>query len=70
MEICRRGATSFSALPLRLAADLGIVVLLLAFVYALLIVIRALAFGNPVAGYPSLMTAVLFFGGVQFLVLA
>ena len=63
------GITSFSALPLRLASYLGVVVSLLAFAYALVIVFRALAFGNPVAGYPSLMTAVLFFGGVQLLAL-
>ena len=32
-------------------------------------VVRTLLFGNPVAGYPSLMTVVLFLGGVQLVTL-
>ncbi len=63
------GITSHTLLPLRLASYLGLVVAALAIVYIVEIVIRTLLFGNPVAGYPSLMAAVLFFGGVQLLTL-
>jgi polyisoprenyl-phosphate glycosyltransferase len=37
----------------------------LAFLYALLVLYRTLAYGEPVAGYPSLMVVVLFLGGAQ-----
>jgi polyisoprenyl-phosphate glycosyltransferase len=59
------GITSFTTVPLRLATYLGIVVATLAFVYGLLVIYRTLVYGNPVAGYPSLLVVMLFLGGVQ-----
>ncbi len=59
------GITSHSIAPLRLATFLGIAVAFVAFVYAAWIVYKTLWFGDPVAGYPSLMTAILMLGGVQ-----
>lgn len=59
------GFTSFTAAPLRIASVLGLAIATLSFVYALYIVYKTLRYGDPVAGYPSLMTAVLFLGGVQ-----
>lgn len=63
------GVTSHTTAPLRLASYLGMVVALFAFVYALFMVYDKLAHGNPVAGYPSLMVAILFLGGVQLITL-
>ncbi len=59
------GITSFTIAPLRLATYFGLVVGFLSFAYALAIIYKTLAYGEPVAGYPSLMTVVLFLGGVQ-----
>lgn len=61
------GITSFSVVPLRMASMLGLTVSAFAFVYMVIIVIKALIWGDPVAGYPSLMTVILFLGGAELL---
>lgn len=63
------GITSFTIAPLKGATYLGICIALGAFVYAGVIVYRTLIYGNPVAGYPSVMVVVLFLGGVQLVTL-
>jgi glycosyltransferase involved in cell wall biosynthesis len=63
------GITSFTVMPLKVATYLGIFVSILAAIYACQLVARTLLFGNPVAGYPSLMAVVLVLGGVQLLTL-
>lgn len=59
------GITSFSYIPLQFATYFGLTVALFAFIYALFIVVRTLLFGRDVPGYPSLITVILFLGGVQ-----
>jgi len=63
------GITSFSTAPLRAATYLGLIVAVLSFVYAVIVIARALAHGDPVAGWPSMMTVVLFLGGTQLIAL-
>lgn len=63
------GITSFTTLPLRIATFLGLLVSFAAFVYLVIIVVKSVAFGSDVAGYPSLMAVMLFLGGVQLLCL-
>ena len=63
------GITSFTTAPLRAATYFGLLVAMSAFLYAIVIVYKTLAFGETVAGYPSLMTVVLFLGGVQLVAL-
>ncbi len=63
------GITSFTVMPLKIATYLGLIVALLAVIYAVQVVVRTLVLGNPVPGYPSLMTVVLFLGGVQLVTL-
>ncbi|HKC02302.1 MAG TPA: glycosyltransferase family 2 protein [Sphingomicrobium sp.] len=59
------GITSASTVPLRVWSYLGGGVALLAIGYAVVVVVRTLAFGVQVPGYASLMVAVLFLGGLQ-----
>ena len=61
------GITSFSTFPLKLSTYFGLLVTLLAFLRGGWILIRTLIFGIDVPGYASLMTAILFFGGVQLI---
>ncbi|MCK3825477.1 glycosyltransferase family 2 protein [Pseudomonas sp. W2Aug9] len=61
------GITSFSTLPLRLWSYIGGAISLLALVYAGFLIVDKVLFGNDVPGYPSLMTAILFLGGVQLI---
>lgn len=63
------GIVGFSTAPLALASVLGAVISLIALVSAVVIVIRALCFGDPVAGWPSMMTVILLLGGINLLVL-
>ncbi len=63
------GITSFTTAPLRVATYLGVLTALLAFAFAIYIVGKALMFGDPVAGWPTMMTVILFLGGVQLVAL-
>ena len=59
------GITSFSCMPLKVATYIGLGSSCGALGYGLYIVLRTLMLGNPVPGYPSLLAAVMFLGGLQ-----
>jgi glycosyltransferase involved in cell wall biosynthesis len=61
------GITSFSSAPLRVWTSLGGTISLLAFAYALWIVVKTLVYGTDLPGYPSLFAAILFIGGIQLI---
>ncbi|MDX8386474.1 MAG: glycosyltransferase family 2 protein [Gallionella sp.] len=61
------GITSFSTAPLRIWFYIGIVVALLAFFYGALIVGQVIFFGRDTPGYASILTVVLFIGGIQLI---
>lgn len=61
------GITSFTVSPLKWSAFLGIVVSMVAFIYMLYVLCKAIFWGDPVQGYPTLVILILFFGGVQLM---
>jgi glycosyltransferase involved in cell wall biosynthesis len=67
LNLAINGITSFTIAPLRLVSVFGILVAVVAFVYMVYILLKALIWGDPVAGYPSMMVVILFLGGVQLI---
>lgn len=63
------GITSFTIAPLKMATYVGLLTALGAFAYGVYMIVRTLVYGNPVAGYPSLLVIVLFLGGMQLVAL-
>jgi len=61
------GITSASTAPLRVWSYIGALIALFSLFYAVFLLIRTLLFGVDVAGYASMMVAILFLGGVQLL---
>ena len=59
------GIVAFSTAPVRFAAWLGIAFCMLAFLFILVIIGRTLVFGDPVAGWPSLVCIILMLSGIQ-----
>ena len=68
-NLALEGITSFSTVPLRLATYVGVFTALVAFVWGMWIITRTVLWGDPVQGWPSLMTVVLFLGGLQLVAL-
>ena len=66
-NLALEGITSFSTIPLRMWSYLGMIVATFSLFYALWMVADKLIWGNAVPGYPSIMTAILFLGGVQLI---
>ena len=59
------GIIAFSTAPLSIASILGILCLFLALIFIAIIIVKTLIWGDPVAGYPSLMCVILMIGGLQ-----
>lgn len=66
-NLALEGLTSFSTFPLRVWTYLGLSIAGLSFLYGAAMLIDKMVFGNAVPGYPSLLAAVLFLGGVQLI---
>ena len=61
------GITSFTNAPLRISTIVGFIVSLCAFIYMIYVFFKAVIFGDPVQGYPTLVILILFLGGIQLL---
>lgn len=67
INLAFQGITSFSIAPLRFAMGTGLCTALFGIVFTLWVVIKALLLGDPVQGYPSLISMITVLGGVQLI---
>lgn len=65
--LAMEGLMSYTIAPLRFATWIGAIVSTASFIYAIAILIKTLIWGDPVAGYPTMILVILFLGGVQLL---
>ena len=63
------GITSFSVVPLKIASYMGLLTAVGAFGRGVYVIGKTLLYGDPVAGYPTLVVLVLFLGGLQLMAL-
>ena len=61
------GIIAFSTAPLVISSILGILFCVAAFIFIVVIVVRTLVFGDPTAGWPSMICILLLVSGVQLL---
>ena len=61
------GITSFSTMPLRIWTYIGVGISTISLLYAIYIVFRVMLRGVDVPGYASLLTSILFLGGIQLI---
>lgn len=63
LHLALDGLTSHSVIPLKLSSYLGLIVSSIAFLYMIYVLFKAAIWGDPVAGFPTLLAVVLFLGG-------
>lgn len=61
------GLTAFTTWPLRMLSVTGMAISLLSFAYGLFTIVKYLAFGDPVQGFATLATIILFFAGINLI---
>ncbi len=66
-ELAITAITSFSNVPLRVWGFIGFIISLIALIYAIYIVAVTLIYGADLPGYPTIVVAIMFFGGIQLL---
>ena len=66
-ELAITGITSFSDVPLRVWGWIGFTISLISLIYAIYIVTVTLLFGADLPGFPTLVVAIMFLGGIQLL---
>ena len=61
------GISSFSAIPLKISSYIGGFLSIVSFLYLIAVVFEKIFIGIPIPGYPTIVTLILFVGGVQLL---
>lgn len=69
LNLAVKGITSSSTMPLRFISLTGGVISLVSFLFLIFVLLKAIIYGDPVTGYPSLMSVLLFLGGLILLAL-
>lgn len=69
INLAIEGITSFTTLPLRLSALFGLIISFFSLIYMAVIIFNTIMFGDPVQGYPTLISVMLFLGGIQLIFL-
>ncbi len=69
LELAMDGMISFSSLPLRIAGWLGVFAALFGFIYLLIELIKMFFFQTPPGGWASTIAIIIFFGGIQLIML-
>ena len=59
------GIVAFSTVPMSISALLGLLFCMIAFLMIVVIIVKTLIWGDPVAGYPSLICIIFLMSGVQ-----
>ncbi|MCI5621134.1 MAG: glycosyltransferase family 2 protein [Lachnospiraceae bacterium] len=59
------GIVAFSTVPLTFSSYVGLLFFMIAFIMIIVIIVKTLVFGDPVAGWPSLACIVIFVSGIQ-----
>lgn len=67
LKLALEGIMSYTTAPLHWATFVGLMVSFFAFAYMVFVLLKAIFYGDPVAGYPTLITVILFIGGIQLL---
>lgn len=67
MGLAVEGITSFTSIPLRLSTFLGFIIAVAGFLYMIFIILKTIILGDPVGGYPSLVSIILLLGGIQLI---
>lgn len=66
-DLAIEGITSFTTAPLRLSSIFGFIIAILSFILMFFHLIKALIWGDPIQGFPTLVVIILFLGGIQLL---
>ena len=61
------GITSFTTAPLKVSTLMGFCISIIAIISTIVIILQTLIYGKDVPGYASIITAILFMGGVQLI---
>lgn len=66
-DLALAGITSFSDVPLRVWGWVGFIISLVSLFYAIYMVTSTLLFGTDFPGFPTIVVAIVFLGGIQLL---